>query len=152
MLTPTLSRRSALPVIAAIVTIAGIATLLAADPAPAPKPAAAKGKAPAVQPSFNGYFPVDFKDVSYQQAAVARVSKNWIVPGAHLPAKGTKTVVQSTIARDGRLGAVTLTMKSGSREWDEAALAAVKKAAPFGALPGSYPQSTIEVHWHFSAN
>jgi len=146
------SRRSARRLIGAIVVAAGTATILAADPAPAPHPPAARAKAPAIQPSFNAYFPADFKDADYQKGAVAKVSRNWMVPGAHLPAKGSKTVVQSTIARDGSLGAVLVTMKSGSKEWDEAALAAVKKAAPLGALPGSYPQSTIEVHWHFSAN
>ena len=113
---------------------------------------AAAGKAPSIKPTFNAYFPADFKDTAYQQAAVARVSKNWMVPGGHLPAKGSKTVVQSTIARDGKLGAAIVTMKSGSKEWDDAALAAVMKGAPFAPLPGSYPQSKIEVHWHFSAN
>ena len=117
----------------------------AATPKPAPKAAA-------IKPSFNAYFPADFKDAAYQQAAVAKVSKNWMVPGSHLPAKGSKTVVQATIVRDGSLGASIVTMTSGSKQWDDAALAAVTKGAPFGPIPGSYPQATIEVHWHFTAN
>jgi TonB family protein len=120
--------------------------ILAAVPA-----LAAAGKA-AIKPTFNAYFPADFKDAAYQQAAVSRVSKNWMVPGGHLPAKGSKTVVQAVIARDGKLGAAVVTMKSGSKEWDDAALAAVTKGAPFAPLPGGYPQAKIEVHWHFSAN
>ena len=75
-----------------------------------------------------------------------------MVPGGHLPAKGSKTVVQATIAKDGSLAAAVVTMKSGSKEWDDAALAAVTKGAPFAALPGGYAQTRIEVHWHFSAN
>ena len=137
-------RRSAPILAAAFAFFAGIAGIFAAAPA--------KAKAPAIQPSFNAYFPADFKDAAYQKAAVGKISKNWMVPAGHLPAKGSKTVVQTTIARDGSLGAALVTMKSGSKEWDDAALAAVTKAAPFGPLPGSYPQSKIEVHWHFSAN
>src|SRR5262245_19420415 len=113
--------------------------------------ARAEGKA-GIKPAFNAYFPADFKDTAYQQAAVAKVSKKRLVPGEQLPAKGSKTVVQATIARDGSLDAAVVTMKSGSKAWDDAALAAVTKGAPFGPLPGSYAQAKIEVHWHFGAN
>ena len=41
-------------------------------------------------------------------------------------------------------------MKSGIKEWDDAALAAVRKAAPFAALPKSFPDPHVEVHWHFA--
>jgi protein TonB len=112
----------------------------------------AAGKTSPIQPSFNAYFPSDFTDAAYQKDAVARVSKQWAVPGGHLPARGSKTVVASTIARDGSLATTVVTLKSGSKQWDDAALAAVRKGAPFKGLPSSYPQSKIEVHWHFSAN
>jgi protein TonB len=111
----------------------------------------AASKAAPIRPSFNAYFPSDFTDAAYQKDAVSRVSKQWAVRGG-LPARGSKTVIASTIARDGSLVATVVTMKSGSKEWDDAALAAVKKAAPFTGLPSGYPQSKIEVHWHFSAN
>jgi|GEM_PF-1520567 len=136
---------AALVLAAGILPGAGAGEDAAAKPKPAPKAAA-------IKPSFNAYFPADFKDAAYQQAAVAKVSKNWMVPGSHLPAKGSKTVVQATIVRDGSLGATIVTMTSGSKQWDDAALAAVTKGAPFGPIPGNYPQAKIEVHWHFTAN
>lgn len=138
--------RAVLAVVAVVATVAAVAL------AGAGGAAGAAGKGAAIKPSFNAYFPTDFHDAAYQQGAVSKVSKKWMVPGGRLPARGAKTVVQSTIARDGSLAAVVVTMKSGSKEWDDAALAAVTKGAPFGTLPAAYPQATMEVHWHFSAN
>jgi len=63
---------------------------------------------------------------------------------------GAKTVVQSVIAKDGKLASATVSMSSGSKEWDAAALSAVKKGAPFDPLPASYRYPSIEVHFHVS--
>lgn len=105
----------------------------------------------AAKPALTCYFPVNFKDAAYQKSALGKVLKAWAVPGA-MPAAGEKTVVQSTIGRDGKLIAAIVTLGSGVEEWDAAALAAVKKSSPFGALPKGFPEPQIEVHWHFSAN
>jgi len=103
----------------------------------------------AAKPNLTSYFPVHFKDAAWQKAALGKVLEGWSPP-AKLPAAGKKTVVQSTSARDGKLIAAIVTMKSGIKEWDDAALAAVRKAAPFAALPKSFPDPQFEVHWHFA--
>ena len=103
----------------------------------------------AARPTFLAYFAVGLEDTSFQGACVAKVQAGWVVP-AELPRKGSKTVVQSTIGRDGKLVGAIVTMKSGSKEWDTAALAAVKKASPFPPLPKTFAGSQAEVHWHFS--
>jgi TonB family protein len=103
----------------------------------------------APRPDLMSYFAPDFKDTDYQQQCLNRVRRSWHSP-ANWPKPGTKAVVQSAIGRDGKLVNAMLTMKSGSKEWDEAAIQAVKSAAPFGNLPASYPGKQLEVHWHFS--
>ena len=55
------------------------------------------------------------------------------------------------IGRDGKLMGLRDHMMTGSKPWDDAAIAAVKAAAPFDALPAPYPEPTLEVHFHFEA-
>ncbi len=52
------------------------------------------------------------------------------------------------IGRDGKLVSAVVSMPSGAKAWDDAALAAVKKAAPFPPLPDSYSLSTLDAHFH----
>ncbi|MEO6323966.1 MAG: TonB family protein [Thermoanaerobaculia bacterium] len=105
----------------------------------------------AAQPSLNVYFQSTLKDAAYQKATFDRVAGKWKSPAAAgLPKVGSKAVVQTVIARDGKLVSATVSMESGSKKWDDAALAAVRSSAPFGALPASYKFPTVEAHFHFS--
>jgi protein TonB len=124
--------------IAAAVALAVAVSALGAGPA------AAGG----AKPRMTAFFQADFTDGAYQQAAYAKVGKVWSSP-AQFPKPGRKAVVQSSIGRDGKLLGAVVTMKSGSASWDEAALAAVRKAAPFAPLPAAYKGPQVEVHWHF---
>ena len=125
----------------ALVPVA-LATILVARAEPTP------GGSARPQPAIQVYFAADFKDGAYQKAAFEKVAKAWSPP-AQLPAAGRKAVVQSTIRRNGTLGSAIVTMASGSKPWDEAALAAVGKAAPFRPFPAGYAGPQVEVHWHF---
>ena len=100
-------------------------------------------------PRLNAYFATDFTDMAYQQAAVNRVLKAW-KPVRPLPAAGKRTVVVSTIGRDGALLDARFHMNSGQKAFDDAAMAAVKGGAPFGEFPKGYARPVVEVHWHFS--
>lgn len=111
--------------------------------------ATAATAAPKVVPRFTAYFSPAFTDAAYQKAAAAKVQKGW-KPVAG-PAVGKKTVLIAMIGRDGKLMGLRDHMMTGSKPWDDAAIAAVKSAVPFDALPASYPQPTLEVHFHFEA-
>ena len=111
--------------------------------------AVAATAAPKVVPRFNAYFSPAFTDAAYQKTAAAKVMKGW-KPVAG-PAVGKKTVLIVMIGRDGKLMGLRDHMMTGSKPWDDAAIAAVKAAAPFDKLPASYPQPTLEVHFHFEA-
>ena len=101
--------------------------------------------------SLNVYFQSNLKDTAYQKKTFDRVVRAWKAPEAsQTPDVGRKTVVQTVIAKDGKLVSAVVSMSSGKKGWDAAALAAVKSAAPFDPLPGNFGASTIEVHFHVS--
>lgn len=89
------------------------------------------------------------KNTDYQQKTFNRVAKAWKQPPAQkAPALGKKTVVQAVINKDGKLASTLVSMESGSKAWDAAALAAVQKAAPFDPLPRDFVYPSVEVHFH----
>lgn len=111
--------------------------------------ASAIALAAAGRPELKAYFQVSLKSADYQQKTFARVAKAWKQPARrHLPALGKKAVVQAVIAKDGNLLSAFVSMESGSKAWDDAALAAVNKAAPFDPLPAGYAYPSVEVHFH----
>src|SRR5512132_1138046 len=101
--------------------------------------------------SLNVYFQSNLKNTAYQNRTFEKAVKAWRAPEAsQVPDVGRKTVVQAVIAKDGKLISAAVSMSSGKKGWDAAALATVKSAAPFDPLPESYGASTIEVHFHVS--
>jgi protein TonB len=109
-------------------------------------PAVAAGK---VVPRFTAYFTPAFTDTAYQKIAADKVLKAWKAP-AGAPV-GKKAVVIANIGKDGKLADVTRHMATGFKPWDDAAMAAVKTAAPFPPLPKGWAYPTMEVHFHFEA-
>ncbi|MFI5180203.1 MAG: TonB family protein [Thermoanaerobaculia bacterium] len=119
-----------------------VAAVLAVFAAAAAAPLHAAGK-----PSLNVYFQKTLTDTAYQKKVFDKVARLWRTP-ASLPAVGKKTVVQAVITKDGKLASAMVTMESGSKAWDDAALAAVRGAAPFEPLPKGYAFPSVEVHFH----
>jgi hypothetical protein len=105
--------------------------------------------APKVVPRFTAYFASAFTDAAYQKEAAEKVRKGW-KPVAG-PEAGKKTVLIALIARDGKLQGLRDHLMTGNKPWDNAAIAAVKAAAPFAPLPKTYAYPTLEVHFHFEA-
>lgn len=101
------------------------------------------------QPSLNVYFQSTLKDAAYQKKVFQKVAGTWKAP-ASTPAIGKKCVVQAVLSRDGRVQSAFVSMESGAKSWDKAALAAVEQSSPFPALPSTYEQKTLEVHFHVS--
>ena len=101
------------------------------------------------KPSLNVYFQKTLTDAAYQKSVFEKVSKTWKMP-ASLPAVGKKAVVQAVITKEGKLASAVVSMASGSKAWDQAALAAVRGAAPFAPLPDGYAYPSVEIHFHFA--
>lgn len=103
------------------------------------------------RPMLNAYFQQTLQSASYQQKAFEKVANAWRQPGKKgRPELGKKTVVSAVIALDGSVVSTEIKMTSGSQAWDKAALAAVKKAAPFARLPDGFSYPTLEAHFHFA--
>jgi hypothetical protein len=96
---------------------------------------------------FNAYFTPAFSDAAYQKGAAAKVLKAW-KPVAGAPV-GKKTVLIAQIAKDGTLAGLRDNLLTGFKPWDDAAISAVKHAAPFAPLPKTWGYPTMEVHFHF---
>lgn len=121
-----------------------VLAIVALSLAVSPVARAAGGRA-----QLNMFFQATLTDASYQKKFFERVAKQYRQPAArHAPKPGQRAVVQITVGKDGQLLGAMLTTPSGSKTWDEAALAAVKKAAPFGKLPAGYAASSLDVHFH----
>jgi protein TonB len=102
-------------------------------------------------PQVTVYFQSNLTDTAYQREAFAKVMKRFAPPKAsQSPKPGSKAVVETVIAADGKLVSATVSMSSGSKAWDDAAAAAVTKAAPFSPLPKGFGAPTVEVHFHFA--
>lgn len=111
--------------------------------------AAASALFAAGRPSLNVYFQSTLSDTGYQKKVFDKVAAAWKTPPARaLPKVGAKAVVQAVITKDGKLVSTTVSMSSGSKEWDAAALSCVKAGAPFPPLPAGYKHSSLEAHFH----
>jgi periplasmic protein TonB len=103
------------------------------------------------RPSLNAYFQSNLTDTAYQKKTFDRVAKAWKTPAAsQIPEVGKKTVVQAVIAKDGKLVSAVVSLSSGKKGWDTAALKAVTSASPFDPLPAGFQPRSVEVHFHVS--
>jgi protein TonB len=99
-------------------------------------------------PRLQVFFASDFTDHEYQKKAYTKVASLWVMP-SEMPPEGNKAVVIVVILRDGKGADVRLNYESGSKAWDDAAVAAVKSAIPFEPLPEGYRRDSVEAHFHF---
>ena len=103
------------------------------------------------RPSLECYFQTTLHDPVYQKRTYDKVVAKWKTPApADVPEVGKKTVVQAVIAKDGTLATTEVSMSSGKKGWDAAALRAVKAAAPFDPLPAGFSHPSVQVHFHVS--
>ena len=148
------SRRKVLVVLATLLLVAPVvmAPTMADDP-PAQKGREVPiGKVPPgakYRPFLNAYFQQGFKDMAWKKGAIDKVLENWTPDIRDLPATGQKTVLISTIERDGRISGARDHVRSGNASWDKAAVEALRKVGAFDSLPRNWPYARLEVHWHF---
>jgi TonB family protein len=75
-----------------------------------------------------------------------RIRRNWSPPTAD---RSKRVVAFFKISRDGRLLSLTLSTASGTKIYDDAALAAVRASAPFRPLPAEFRGQDIDVQFTF---
>ena len=119
------------------------APISAPPPAPRPKLRAA-GAGQGASTGDTGTAPASTAAKAERQSALlawgaevrAAVERRKRTPAAALGAEGAVTLIME-VGRDGALRAVTLSAGSGIAALDDAALAAARSAAPFGAAPAT---------------
>ncbi|MDD4356738.1 MAG: TonB family protein [Smithellaceae bacterium] len=72
----------------------------------------------------------------YSRFVWAKIKKNWTLPPTMMPKDNVETIVEVRIARSGTLEYIDFEKRSGNSYFDESAMRAVKKSAPFPPLAG----------------
>ena len=85
----------------------------------------------------------------YMRELQRRIKMNWEPPKGN---ESKRVVLMFKIAKDGRLLSVSVFKSSGLQNVDQAAINAVKVAAPFRALPPEYKGANIDIQFTFDYN
>jgi len=92
----------------------------------------------------------EFKYYGYKTRLKEKIEGIWKYP-REAAEKGIygDLIIQFTILRDGTLGAVELQRTSGYKMLDDAAVQALRDAAPFWPLPKEWKEKTFTIRGHF---
>ena len=127
---------------------------------PKPKPAPPVEKTPEktspsaattedVKPSGLRLDVVSFPFPEYLYALKARIEENWRIPYTGISSGSERTTVFFQILRDGRISRAFVEDRSGVVAFDQAALNAVIRSAPFLSLPEKFQGDHLGVHFVF---
>ncbi len=79
----------------------------------------------------------------------SRVKRNWTLPAALMPKDNVETIIEVKISRGGTLEHIGFEKSSGNKYFDDSALNAVKKSAPFPAFPAYISGNHIDMGIRF---
>jgi len=85
----------------------------------------------------------------YSRFVWSKVKKNWTLPQALKPKDNVETIIDVRIAQSGVLEYIGFEKRSGNSYFDESALRAVKKSAPFPPLAGWVSGRSLEIGIRF---
>jgi TonB family protein len=78
-----------------------------------------------------------------------KIKKNWVLPPSLMPKENITAIIEVRIGANGALEHVAFEKKSGNRYFDESALRAVTKSAPFPPLSGWGTGRSIDIGIRF---
>jgi colicin import membrane protein len=88
----------------------------------------------------------------YYSLVWSKVRQNWALPEGILHDDNLVAVIGAKILRNGNVAEIDFEKKSGNRYFDESAVKAIRKAAPFPPLPEWFKESYIEVGVRFHSS
>ncbi|HQL00207.1 MAG TPA: TonB family protein [Smithellaceae bacterium] len=88
----------------------------------------------------------------YSAFVQARIKNNWSLPDTLRPRKPVLTIIEVRITRDGGIEHIAFEKRSGNAYYDESALRAVQKSAPFPPLPAEYRRATMDLGVRFPSS
>lgn len=99
------------------------------------------------EPTNEKYISPDGVDLApYMRELQRQIKSNWVPPKFGFSAR---VILVFTIEKDGRLSKSSVYKSSGFTAADEAAIEALKKAAPFKPLPAEYKSNSVDIHFTF---
>lgn len=125
------------------------ATPKTAEPA---SPASAEAKAPSASQPSAGDADMNEKMRAYYAMIWSRIKGKWALPQGILPGEQLETVIDVTILRSGAVMEMNFEKRSGNRYFDESALKAIRKAAPFPPLPAWISDRSLDVGIRFHSS
>lgn len=78
-----------------------------------------------------------------------KIKKNWALPASLMPRENVITIIEVRIGQSGALEYADFEKRSGNSYFDESAMRAVKKSAPFPPLAGWVTGRSIEIGIRF---
>ncbi len=105
--------------------------------------------APAEVEISEGAITGNFEFGYYLTAVRGAIRRVWSPPRGAAVGRTLDALVRFSIRRDGQMGESSVEASSGLRYFDQAALAAVRAAAPFPPLPRAYSYDELVVHFGF---
>jgi TonB family protein len=85
----------------------------------------------------------------YMASLKRRVQRYWNAPDE---GNTLRVLLYFKVSRSGDISKMRVTCSSGNPTFDQAAIDAVQRAAPFGSLPNAYKGNFVEVTFTFDAN
>jgi TonB family protein len=113
--------------------------------APPPAPLGRRDGSPGGSGAMTLNTASDFPFAWYLSRVQAKITERWA--GKAIP--GQQPIAVFEIARDGRVGAVSIARSSGNSYYDQAALRAITEANPFPPLPPEYGGTMLRVRLAF---
>jgi len=85
----------------------------------------------------------------YSRFIWTKIKKNWVLPASLMPKENITAIIDVRIGQSGALEYIGFEKRSGNRYFDESALRAVKKSAPFPPLAGWVTSRSIDIGIRF---
>ncbi len=88
----------------------------------------------------------------YSAFVQSRIKNNWSLPDTLRPQTPVLTIIAIRITPDGRLESIGFEKRSGNAYYDDSALRAVQKSAPFPPFPDAYRRATMDIGVRFPSS
>ncbi len=99
------------------------------------------------QPVFSSQEQPNVDFGSYMKNLQNKIKKNWNPPNEK--GRYARATVLFTLDKNGKLIKYNIKKSSGIKEYDKAAIKALKSSSPFDALPKEYKEETVDIQFNF---
>ncbi len=99
------------------------------------------------QPVFSSQEQPNVDFGSYMKNLQNKIKKNWNPPNEK--GRYARATVLFTLDKNGKLIKYNIKKSSGIKEYDKAAIKALKSSSPFDSLPKEYKEETVDIQFNF---